>query len=118
VTPKVVIMAEALDRNDKQLRVWQWEIVREVYYDDGWKERRDTRLMPDEMRSYEASDVPEGTKQIRYQVKVIPDHFYKGVYEGLLSGSLEMDAEKLIKKAVKQADSNDYILFEGYVELN
>jgi hypothetical protein len=118
VTPKVVIVAEALDRNDKQLRAWQWEIVREVYYDSGWKERRDTRLMPDEMRSYEASDVPEGTKQIRYQVKVIPDHFYKGIYEGLLSGSLEMDAEKLIKKAAKQADANDYRLFEGSVKLN
>jgi hypothetical protein len=118
VTPKVVIMAEAVDHDGKSLRKWQWEIVREVYYDDGWKERRDTRLMPDEMRSYEASDVPEGTKQIRYQVKVIPDHFYKGVYEGLLSGSLEMDAEKLIKKAAKQADANDYRLFEGSVKLN
>lgn len=118
VTPKIVIIAEALDRNDKHLRAWQWEIIREVYYDDGWKEKRDTRLMPGETRNYEALDAPEGTKQIRYRVKVIPDHFYKGVYEGLLSGHLEADAKTLIERAVKQADANDYMLFEGAVELN
>ncbi|MDT8375531.1 MAG: multiheme c-type cytochrome [Mariprofundaceae bacterium] len=118
VTPKVVVVAEALDRNDKRLHVWQWEIIREVYYDDGWQEKRDTRLMPDETRHYEASDAPEGTRQINYQVKVIPDYFYKGVYEGLLEGQMEPDAKTLIEQAAKQADANDYMLFEGAVSLD
>jgi hypothetical protein len=120
VTPKVVVVAEALDDSGKALRTWQWEIIREVYYDNagdgGWKEKRDTRLMPDETRFYEVSDAPEGIKQIRYRVTVIPDHFYKGVYEGLLSDSLDRDAEILIEQAVKQADANDYMLFEGAVK--
>ncbi len=117
VTPKVVILAEAIDHSGKSLRKWQWEIIREVYVDGEWKERRDTRLMPGESRSYEASDAPEGTKQIHYQVKVIPDHFYKGVYEGLLGNHLEADAKALIEQAVKHADSNDYMLYEETIQM-
>jgi hypothetical protein len=74
--------------------------------------------MPGDSRHFEVSEVPAETDRLRYYVEVIPDHFYKGVYEGLLSGSLEADAEKLIKEAVKQADANDYVLFEGSVKLN
>jgi len=118
VTPKVVIRAEALDANEKVLRRWQWEIIREVYYDQGWKERRDTRLMPGESREYLASDPPEGSLRVEYNVEVIPDHFYKGVYEGLLNETLEADAEKLIRQARKQADANDYTLFKESIRLD
>lgn len=118
VTPKVVVHAEAVDGENNILRRWQWEIIREVYFDSGWKEKRDSRLMPGDSRHFEVSEVPAATDRLRYYVEVIPDHFYKGVYEGLLSGSLETDAETLIKEAVKQADANDYILFEGSVRLD
>jgi len=118
VTPKVIVLAEAIDADGKRLRVWQWEIIREVYYDDGWKEKRDTRLMPGETRRYEALEAPEETQSIRYQLKVIPDYFYKGVYEGLLNDTLEVDAEALIRQASKQAVANDYMLFDESVELN
>jgi hypothetical protein len=118
VTPKVIVHAEAVGGDSDILRRWQWEIVREVYFDSGWKEKRDSRLMPGDTRGFEVLEVPAETDQLRYYVEVIPDHFYKGVYEGLLSGRLEMDAEKLIKEAAKRADANDYILFEGSVKLN
>ncbi len=118
VTPKVVVHAEALDRDGKVLQKWQWEIIREVYYEDGWKEQRDTRLMPGERRKFAVKDVPEESTQVEFVVDVIPDHFYKGVYKGLLSDSLESDAEKLIRQAIKQAEVNDYRLFEGSVQLD
>lgn len=117
VTPKIVVVAEALDRNDMIVQTWQWEIVREVYYDGGWKEQRDTRLLPDEMRSFEVSEVSKGSVKIRYRVQVIPDHFYKGVYESLLDGELDANSSKLIKNALKHADSNDYLLYEEVVTL-
>lgn len=118
VTPKVVVRAEALDSDNRVLRKWQWEIIREVYYDQGWKERRDTRLMPGKSRSFAVSEPPEGSLRVQFIVEVIPDYFYKGVYQGLLNDSLETDAETLIRRAVRQTDANDYRLFEGSVKLN
>jgi len=118
VTPKVVVRAEAVGDDNKVLRSWQWEIIREVYYDQGWKERRDTRLMPGESRSFTVSEPPEGSRRVQYVVEVIPDHFYKGVYQGLLNDTLEREAETLIRQAVKQADANDYTLFKGSVKLD
>jgi len=118
VTPKVVVRAEAVGDNNKLLRSWQWEIIREVYYDQGWKERRDTRLMPGESRGFTVSEPPDGSQRVQYVVEVIPDHFYKGVYQGLLNDTLDRDAETLIRQAVKQADANDYTLFEGSVKLH
>jgi len=118
VTPKVVIRAEALDGDGKPLRRWQWEMIREVYYDQGWKERRDTRLMPGESREFVVKELPKRSLRVQFVVEVIPDYFYKGVYQGLLAGDLEADAEMLIRQAVKQADANDYILFEGSVRLD
>ena len=117
VTPKVVVRAEALDAGDNVLRQWQWEIIREVYYDQEWKERRDTRLMPGESRTFVARDVPEESARVHFVVEVIPDHFYKGVYAGLLSDRLDRDAKQLIMQAAKQADANDYRLFEESVAL-
>jgi len=117
VTPKVVVEAEALDRNGHVINRWQWEIVREVYFEGSWKERRDSRLMPDERRTFEVSAPPKGSHKIRYHVRVIPDHFYKGVYESLLNGDLEKGAGTLIRHASKLADASDYLLYEGAVEL-
>ncbi len=120
VTPKVVVEAEALNRDGNALNRWQWEIIREVYYDSaegGWKERRDSRLMPGERRVFEVSALPEGSVKIRYRIRVIPDYFYKGVYQSLLSGELVPDAKKLIDRASAHADANDYLLYEGEVVL-
>ncbi|MFQ5582296.1 MAG: multiheme c-type cytochrome [Mariprofundaceae bacterium] len=117
VTPEVIIQAEALDRKGKQLRAWQWEIVREVAFTTGWTEIRDVRLMPGESRSYLAESVPEGSKVIRFQVRVIPDQFYKGIYQHLLAGELENDARALINRALAHADENDYTLYEEELEL-
>ena len=117
VTPKVVVRVEALDSDNRVLRKWQWEIIREVYYDEQWKEKRDTRLMPGESRKFAVQDFPQGSVHVRFVVEVIPDHFYKEVYAGLLSDVLDDDAEELVRQAAKHADANDYTLYDEVVAL-
>ncbi|MDX8389198.1 MAG: multiheme c-type cytochrome [Mariprofundaceae bacterium] len=119
VTPLVIVEADAMNAKEEVMKRWQWEIIREVAYDQGWKEIRDTRLMPNETRLFSppAEDLPKETQSILFRIRVIPDYFYKGVYQGLLSGKLQSTAETHIKRAVKLADQNDYTLFENKVEL-
>lgn len=121
VTPKIIVRAEALDAVGKTRQSWQWEIVREVYYDNGWQEKRDSRLMPGEGREFIATPLPDSATGVRFKVQVIPDYFYKGVYEGLLDGGLDgevvSDAARHIRQALKHADGNDYLLYEKTLHL-
>ncbi|MCF6208721.1 MAG: cytochrome c family protein [Ghiorsea sp.] len=117
VTPKVTIQAKALDNQGKVLQTWQWDIVREVYFDDGWQEKRDTRLMPDEVRRFVASELNKQAVQVWFEVHVVPDHFYKGVYKSLLLEKPKEDAKTLIQRALKHAEQNDYLLFSGRINM-
>jgi len=115
VTPKIWVKAEAFDRQGNSIKHWQWEIVREVAYDDGWKEKRDTRLMPGEARFFIADDLDETISSVRFYVDVVPDAFYKGVYRSLLSDHLQSKARLLISKALSDANKNDYRLYESLI---
>jgi len=117
VTPKVVVKAVATDKSGDIIKKWQWEIVREVFYGDGWQEKQDTRLLPGETRLFAAKNAPKHAVQLEFEVKVIPDQFYKGVYESLLSDSLQEDAKVLIRRALNTAERRDYILFSKTVRL-
>jgi len=117
VTPKILIQASAFSEYQKVLKTWRWEIVREVFYNDGWKEKQDTRLQPGETRNYTAKNPPQGTKTIQFEIKVISDNFYKGVYRSLLADSLQHDAKALIQRALLTANSNDYVLFSKLIAL-
>ena len=117
VTPKVWVRAEALDKQGKVLQSWQWEVVREVVYDAGWQEKKDTRLMPGETRSFVAGNIPVKAVAVRFYMDVVPDAFYKGVYQSLLSGALQPEAKRLIDKALSDANQNDYRLYEKVVKL-
>jgi len=112
VTPKVVIEAEARDTAGIVLKHWQWEIIREVEYNNGWQEVRDTRLMPGESRKFIAQSLPATTATLRYRVSVFPDHFYKSVYRNLLDDTLSAPATAHLQQAARQADNNDYVLYE------
>jgi len=118
VTPKVIIRGEALDARGQVLNSREWDIIREVAYDDGWKELRDTRLLPGESRRFVIDHIQSGTRQVRFTVEVIPDNFYKGVYSSFLDEeSLDTDARKLMNLALKEADMNDYRLFSALVTI-
>jgi len=118
VTPKVVIDAAALDASGRALRSWQWEIVREVVYDNGWQELRDTRLMPGEQREFVAAAAPSAAVSVCYRVRVMPDHFYKDVYRDLLSGRISESASAHITRALQRAEGDDYLLYAGTIRLH
>ncbi|WP_157753650.1 multiheme c-type cytochrome [Ghiorsea bivora] len=111
VTPKVTIQAKVLDKMGKVLQTWQWDMVREVFFAEGWQERKDTRLMPSETRVFTVSKLNEQAVQVLFEVIVIPDQFYKGVYQSLLLDNPEEDAKALIQRALQQAEQNDYLLY-------
>ncbi|MDQ6969557.1 MAG: multiheme c-type cytochrome [Mariprofundus sp.] len=117
VTPKVIVEAEARDADQKVLQHWQWEIVREVAYNNGWQEMRDTRLMPGESRQFTATPLPSTTASLHYRVRVIPDHFYKNVYRSLLADPLTPAASAHLRQASQQAEQNDYVLYEQVLEI-
>jgi len=118
VTPKVVVRATAIDVSGKELRSWQWDIIREVAYDNGWKEVRDTRLMPGERREFIADPLPAKTSLVRYQVSVIPDYFYKGIYQSLLADHMAEIARTHISHAVDRADKDDYLLYDKTIHIS
>lgn len=115
VTPKVLVQAVALDKKGRELHDWTWEIVREVRYNRGWEEVRDTRLMPDELRYFKAKQAPVKTKSVRFTIRVMPDAFYRGVYTSLLQGRQSEEAESLLKTALKKASNSEFTLFEEVV---
>ncbi len=113
VTPKVVVHAQAMDARGHVLQTWKWALIREVYYDDGWKEQRDTRLQAGEQRLFVAKVLHADVTQVRFVVDVIPDNYYKGVYRDLLQDMTKAsDARTLIERALHDANANDYRLYE------
>jgi len=118
VTPKIIIEAEAKNSAGDSLQHWQWEIVREVAYNNGWKEVRDSRLMPGETRQFIADTLPAHTASVRYRVRVIPDNFYKGVYQSLLHSQITNQANAHLNLASKHANENDYMLYEQAIHIS
>ncbi len=118
VTPQIIVEAEAFSAEGKTVQHQRWEIVREVAYQNGWKELRDTRLMPGETRQFEIKALPDNTSTVRYRVRVIPDHFYKGIYQSLLSDELTAVARSHIRQADQQAAKNDYLLYEQVITIS
>ena len=117
VTPLVEVRASALDRHGKPLKSWKWDIVREVEYRQQWVELRDTRIMPDEKRRYQVDAPPPGTRSVRFTVRVIPDHFYRGLYQRLLQQQPGETSKKLLQAAEKHTHETEFTLFEQTVRL-
>ncbi|EAU56048.1 multiheme c-type cytochrome [Mariprofundus ferrooxydans] len=117
VTPEIIVRAEALNAAGKVLQNWQWKVGREVAYDRGWKELRDTRLMPGEKRDFTASPLPAATTRVHYRITVVPDKFYQGVYRRLLSADMTSQAQAHIKRAARRAAKGDYLLFDGFITI-
>ncbi|MDQ6964771.1 MAG: multiheme c-type cytochrome [Mariprofundales bacterium] len=114
VTPQIVITAEAFDAQHESLRRWRWRVGREVEYDGGWQEISDSRIMPGERRSFIAADAPTDSYTIHFEITVIPDHLYKGVYRSMLADSdITPPARTLLQRALDSAEANDYRLYSG-----
>ncbi len=112
VTPRVRVSIEALGADGRPLSRREWTIGREVEFDDGWREIRDTRLKPGERRRFRLAPLPGGTHTVRFTVDVEPDAFYKKVYRALLADQAYAEGHALLARALEQARGNDYRLFE------
>jgi len=117
VTPKVDILAQGMDKGGKEVQSWEWSLRREVFYDDSWQEGQDTRLMPGERRIFMANGLKGSVVQVRFQVNVVPDYYYKGVYENLLENLQLGTSRTLIKRALYDAKGNDYRLYETIIPI-
>jgi len=112
VTPKVDILAQGLDKDGSVVQRWAWSLGREVFYDDGWQEKQDTRLMPGESRVFMVKAFHLGVVRIKFQVHVIPDYYYKNLYESLLQEMQAGTSRTLIQRALKDTKQNDFLLYQ------
>jgi len=117
VTPKVTVTATAFNHDGKKIQTWEWSLSRDVFYDDGWQEAQDTRLMAGESRIFMAKNLQKGVVKVLFRVDVMPDAYYKGVYENLLQNMQSTTSEILMKRALLDAQANDYQLYGVTVKL-
>jgi hypothetical protein len=115
VTPKVIMMAVALDEAGKSVVGTEVSslIQRRVAWIDGnWIEQSDTRLLPGQSGTLEMPWPRSGA--VRLWLEVHPDDFYDhSVYDGLLADLPKNGAAaKLIAEADRAAQASRYRLFE------
>lgn len=118
VTPKVILVAQALDVAGNPVKDARRETViqrRVEYVNDAWVERFDTRLSPGESAAVEMPWPQSG--RVRVWMEVHPDDFYDhDVYDGLLQSHPRNSPQaRLIAQADAQAVRNRYRLFEQEV---
>lgn len=118
VTPQVDILAQGLDKDGEEVQRWTWALSREVFYDDGWQEKQDSRLMPGKSRLFMASGIQKNVVHVKFQVNVIPDHYYKSVYEDLLQDMQVGTSRTLIERALLDAKRGDYRLYQRTIRVH
>jgi hypothetical protein len=116
--PKVVMHAVALDDRGMAVEASAVEhVIQRVveYTAQGWVERSDTRLAPDEAASV---SLPwGGHAAARVWVEVVPDEFYhRHLFPQLLDGlDASSAAARKIAVADARAGSSAYVLFDTVV---
>jgi hypothetical protein len=119
VTPEVVI--EIWFEDSSGLRIADAQVTstigRKVEFEGGeWVERHDTRIPADSVHSVSAT-APPSASTARATVTVRPDEFYRGMFAGMLTGSLSDTSRALISAAHRAAQSSPYVIFDGALEL-
>lgn len=94
-------------------------IGRDVYYDNGWHEREDTRIPPGEslVISRAWSDARGQASHLRAAVVVSPDDYYERLYERRLAGSLTTERRALYQRALARARANHYTAVERTIPI-
>jgi len=114
----VDILAQGLDKDGEEVQRWTWALSREVFYDDGWQEKQDSRLMPGKSRLFMASGIQKNVVHVKFQVNVVPDHYYKSVYEDLLQDMQVGTSRTLIERALLDAKRGDYRLYQRTIRVH
>lgn len=114
VTPRLIAEIEQVASDGRPLpgtRVQQL-IQRAVPLDLG-REIADTRLPPDgEMRLVYEHARERAAVAVIYRLRVEPDEFYARFYRALLADSQPGEGRRLIRTALKQAESSAFVAYE------
>jgi len=118
-TPEVLVRVELLDGDGQPIdgAVAEHSIARRIAYRGGaWVELSDTRLVPDSGVVVAVPLAPEA-KQARASVFVVPDAFYREVFETMLVGMLSDTSRSLLSEARRQAEASPFHIFDETVPL-
>ena len=117
VTPRIVGHIRLLDEGGEVLGEATLPLQREVRPGHPWQEIADTRLLPLASRRVDARAPAAAAAWMESWVDVDPDHFYRGVYDGLLEGALQPQARNLIEEARKGTDASRFSLYHERTSL-
>ena len=119
VTPAIDVSVEFLDAGGAPIPGIAGEalIGRRVAFEGGaWVESSDTRLKPDSAMAVRLAAPPEAAFA-RGSVRVRPDAFYRGVFEGLLAANLSDTSRVLIDAAHRDALASPFVIFDDTLAL-
>jgi hypothetical protein len=115
----VRVRGQLLDRNGQPIdgAAAEHSIARRIAYRGGaWVELSDTRLVPDS-GVVVAVPVPPEAKQARASISVLPDAFYREMFETMLVGMLSDTSRSLLSEARRQAEASPFHIFDETVPL-
>lgn len=115
VTPKVVLRTELIDSDGQVIpdSVKEEIIGRQVTLDLD-REIADTRIPPLGIHTFRyARAIDRKGMKLRAEVIVYPDDFYRRFYEAKLSGQLSSVERQLLSRALEDARTSAYKLFEA-----
>jgi hypothetical protein len=118
-TPEVLVRVELLDGDGQPIdgAAAEHSIARRIAHQSGaWLELSDTRLVPDSSVVVAVPLTPEA-RQARGSISVLPDVFYREVFETMLAGMLSDTSRSLLSEARRQAEASPFRIFDETVPL-
>lgn len=119
VTPEVIVELWLEDESGATIADSETTstIGRRVKYEAGqWVEVADTRIPADSSYSVTTSTTGSAVRA-HARVRVHPDAFYRGTFEGMLNRSLSDTSRALIAEAHEEATSSPFVIFEEVLDL-
>jgi hypothetical protein len=121
-TPAAWLTVELVDGGGTAIRGARAEkrIGRHIVFDDGWKQREDTRIPPGETlaltAAWQRGRVGSAT-HLRVTIRVHPDDYYEGFYRARLKRRLSAEARRLYQEALTRAEAARYVAYDETIAI-